>query len=115
MSFPRNRESARKENMKTSHIYYVYILSNKVNGTLYIGITNDLHRRVYEHKSKVLKGFTRKYNIDKLMYYEEFNNVKQAILREKRLKKWNREWKIELIEENNKDWLDLAQDFYDEF
>ncbi|MFY7670480.1 GIY-YIG nuclease family protein [Tenacibaculum sp. MEBiC06402] len=101
--------------MKTSHIYYVYILSNKIKGTLYIGMTNDLHRRIYEHKSKALKGFTRKYNIDKLMYYEEFNNVEQAILREKRLKKWNREWKIELIEENNKDWLDLAKDFYDEF
>ncbi|HLB60839.1 MAG TPA: GIY-YIG nuclease family protein [Patescibacteria group bacterium] len=77
---------------------------------MYIGITNDLIRRLYEHKNKFVKGFTNKYNIDKLMYSETVDNIKEAIMREKRLKKWNREWKIKLIEEVNKEWRDLSRD-----
>ena len=88
-------------------IYYVYILASKRNGTLYIGTTSDLIRRVYEHKLKLIGGFTEKYNTDKLVYFEETNDVNVAITREKQLKKWNREWKIKLIEERNSSWKDL--------
>jgi len=94
--------------MKT---YYVYILANKRNGTLYTGITNNLTRRVYEHKSGLIEGFTKKYSIDKLVYFESTTDVNDAILREKRLKKWKRQWKIELIEKINPDWRDLSVDF----
>ncbi|MHB9039459.1 MAG: GIY-YIG nuclease family protein [Melioribacteraceae bacterium] len=91
--------------------YYVYILSSKRNGTLYIGVTNDLKRRVYEHKNGLIDGFTKKYSIKNLVYYEQTNDIHEAILREKRLKKWNRSWKIKLIEEMNPDWKDLSEDF----
>lgn len=86
--------------MKT-HIYYVYIMVSKNNTVLYIGFTNNIIRRTKEHKDRINKGFTYRYNVDKLVYYEVFGCVKDAILREKRLKKWNRNWKIQLIEENN--------------
>ena len=88
-------------------MYYVYILSNNKNGTLYIGVTRDLIRRVYEHKNKLLPGFTSKYNLDKLVYYETTSDVISAITREKQLKKWNRAWKINLIESMNPNWDDL--------
>lgn len=91
--------------------YYVYILSSKRNGTLYIGVTNDLKRRVYEHKNGLIDGFTKKYSIKNLVYYEQTNDIHEAILREKRLKKWNRSWKIKLIEEMNPDWKDLSEGF----
>jgi putative endonuclease len=94
--------------MKT---YYIYILASKRNGTIYIGMTNDLARRVYEHKSGLMEGFTKKYSIDKLVYYESTTDVNAAILREKRLKKWKRQWKIELIEKSNPNWRDLSEDF----
>lgn len=94
--------------MKT---YYVYILASKRNGTLYRGVTNDLVRRVYEHKSGLIKGFTKRYSVNKLVYFESTNEVNAAILREKRLKKWKRQWKIELIEKSNPDWKDLSLDF----
>ena len=97
---------------KTIHQYYVYILTNKKNGTLYIGITSNLERRVFEHKNKIKKGFTSKYNLNQLMYFEIFEDVLLAIKREKQLKKWNRQWKINLIEKDNKDWIDLAKDWY---
>lgn len=88
--------------------YYVYILANKRNGTLYIGVTNNLIKRVMEHKNKVFNdSFTSKYNINKLVYYELYNSIEEAIQREKQLKVWNRNWKIELIEKNNKEWKDL--------
>ena len=77
--------------------YFVYILSNFTNSTLYVGITNDLRRRLYEHKNNLILGFTEKYNIHKLVYFEKTTDVKAAIQREKRLKKWNREWKLELM------------------
>ncbi|MFA6184020.1 MAG: GIY-YIG nuclease family protein [Parcubacteria group bacterium] len=92
--------------------YYVYILTNKKDGVLYIGITNNLERRVCEHKNKKIKGFTEKYNLDKLIFYEETNDVAFAIQREKQLKKWNRKWKIDLIEKDNPNWTDLASSWY---
>jgi putative endonuclease len=88
--------------------YYVYILCSQRNGTLYIGVTNNLTRRVYEHKSKSASGFTEKYNVDKLVYMEVYPNIRDAIRREKYLKKWNRNWKISLIEQTNPEWKDLS-------
>lgn len=86
--------------------YYVYILTNKTK-TLYIGVTNNLERRIYEHRNKLKDGFTKKYNITKLVYFEVFNDIKDAIKREKQLKNWHRLWKINLIESKNKEWKDL--------
>ena len=91
--------------------YFVYILSNFTNSTLYVGMTNDLRRRLYEHKNKLIPGFTEKYNVHKLVYYEITTDVKAAIQREKRLKKWNREWKIELIKKNNPKFNDLSSEW----
>ncbi len=100
--------------MKTSHTYYVYILASKIRGTVYIGVTNDLERRVYEHKTGVKKGFTQKYGVSKLMYFEVFQDVNEAITREKNMKKWKRDWKVKLIEKENKKWLDLSIDWFDD-
>ncbi len=88
--------------------YYVYILTNKKDGVLYIGVTNDVKRRVFEHKQKLVKGFTEKYNADKLVYFEQTPDVYSAIAREKAMKKWKRGWKVELIEKDNKEWDDLC-------
>jgi putative endonuclease len=99
--------------IKTVHQYYVYLLASKINGTLYIGMTNDLQRRVYEHKMGIKKGFTQKYGVNKLVYFECFQSVNEAIKREKNLKKWKRNWKINLIEKENKFWTDLSADWYD--
>jgi len=93
------------------HQYYMYILSNKKNGTLYIGMTNDLERRMFEHKYKLVDGFTKNYGLDKLVYFEQFQYVTDAIKREKQLKNWNRPWKIDLIEEDNKSLTDLSSDW----
>jgi putative endonuclease len=90
--------------------YFVYILASGRNGTLYIGITSGLIKRVQEHKQKLVEGFTKKYGVDKLVYYEQTENVISAIEREKQLKKWNRAWKVRLIEENNPEWRDLYFD-----
>lgn len=87
--------------------HYVYILASKRNGTLYIGVTNDLMRRVYEHKNNLIDGFTKKHVVHRLVYYEQYDDVVNAIQREKRLKKWNRQWKIELIEKENPEWKDI--------
>ena len=94
---------------KTSYQYYVYILTSIANKVLYIGVTNNIERRVFEHKNKLVKGFTNKYNVDRLVYFEQYTNINQAIKREKQLKKWNRQWKIDLINENNPKWKDLAE------
>ncbi len=91
--------------------YYVYILTNKPRGTLYIGVSSNLKKRIYEHKLQSFDGFTKKYNIRILVYFEEFSDAISAIEREKRLKKWNRDWKIRLIEESNKDWRDISIDW----
>jgi putative endonuclease len=93
--------------MGTSGGYYVYILSSRLGGTLYIGVTSDLVRRVYEHKTKTADGFTKEYDVDRLVYYEHYEDVEAAIRREKRLKRYNRGWKISLIEEENPNWVDL--------
>ncbi|MFC2133408.1 GIY-YIG nuclease family protein [Bacteroidota bacterium] len=91
--------------------YYVYILSNN-SKTLYIGVTNDLKRRMYEHKNELIDGFTKKYNLTKLVYYESTTDVNSAIKREKQLKNWHRQWKINLIESFNKDWNDLSEELF---
>lgn len=92
--------------------YYVYILTNERNGTLYIGVTGNLEGRVIYHRNNVNKdSFTSKYKVYKLVHYEIYNNPFEAIMREKRLKKWNRKWKLRLIEENNPDWNDLLSGF----
>lgn len=96
-------------NLKTK-TYFVYILASKT-GTLYIGVTNDLSKRIWEHKNKLVKGFTEKYNIDQLMYYYEFDDIEQAIAVEKKIKKWRREKKLDLIRELNLNFRDLLLDF----
>lgn len=93
--------------MKKEPTYYVYILANKRNGTLYTGVTNNLIRRVIEHKGKIIKGFTSKYGIDKLVYFETHKYINDAIQREANIKAWHRKWKLELIEEHNIGWKDL--------
>jgi len=95
-----------------SNHYYVYILSSKKNGTLYVGVTNDLMRRIGEHKLGLIEGFTNKYKINKIVYFETYTNINEAILREKRIKKWNRNWKIKLIEEMNSESNDLYEDLF---
>jgi putative endonuclease len=85
----------------------VYILASKRNGTLYIGVTSDLHQRIWQHKQGQTEGFTKQYNVHLLVYYELFSTMPQAIAREKQLKKWERAWKIRLIEERNPGWKDL--------
>ncbi len=88
---------------------YVYILTNKSNKVLYIGVTNDLERRMYEHKNKMVDGFTKKYNLNKLVYFEGTTDVRGALEREKQLKNWHRSWKINLINEFNPEWKDLSE------
>jgi putative endonuclease len=87
--------------------YFVYILASKKNGTLYIGITSDLLGRVWQHKNKVVDGFTKKYDVSSLVYYEQTEDVRSALSREKQLKNWKRKWKIELIEKENPKWIDM--------
>jgi putative endonuclease len=99
------------EFMKT---YYVYILASK-SGTLYTGITSNLFRRVSEHKDHILPGFTSKYNVNRLLYYETFGTPDQAIKREKQIKGWRREKKIKLIDSTNPQWNDLAESWYDSY
>ena len=91
--------------------YYIYILTNKTNNVFYTGITNDLSRRMFEHKNKIVEGFTKKYNLKKLVYYEVTNDVESAIRREKQLKNWRREWKLNLIKQFNPEWIDLSEEF----
>lgn len=90
--------------------YFVYILASKRNGTLYIGVTNNLIKRVWEHKNNLVDGFTKQYSVHKLVYFEETSDVESAILREKKLKNWHRDWKINLINSINPNWKDLYQD-----
>ncbi|MBI1203652.1 MAG: GIY-YIG nuclease family protein [Rhodopseudomonas sp.] len=93
--------------MNGTRQYYVYILASRIGGTLYIGVTNDLVRRVYEHRSKAVEGFTRQYDVTRLVYFEACSDIEAAIMREKQMKRWNRAWKIRLIEEDNPNWDDL--------
>jgi putative endonuclease len=89
--------------------YYVYLLARKRDGTLYLGVTNDIGRRVWEHRTKMLAGFSARYGVDRLVWYETYDRVDEAIAREKAIKKWRRAWKIRLIEEMNAEWRDLYE------
>ena len=91
--------------------YYVYLITNWNNKVIYIGVTNNLERRLYEHKNKLINGFTKKYNIDKLVYFEETTDIKSAITREKELKGWRREKKNRLVEKSNKNWRNLSENW----
>ena len=91
--------------------YYVYLITNWNNKVLYIGVTNNLERRLYEHKNKLIDGFTKKYNVNKLVYFEETTDIKSAIAREKEIKGWRREKKNKLIESSNKHWKNLSEDW----
>ena len=93
--------------MSDAKQYYVYLLASKIGGTLYIGVTNDLVRRVYVHREKIVEGFTKKYDVARLVYFEAHSEIEAAIMREKQMKKWNRAWKVRLIEEENPNWDDL--------
>jgi putative endonuclease len=93
--------------------YFVYMMTNKKRGTLYIGVTNNLPRRVYEHKKGILGGFTKKYNLRKLIWYEVTDSIRIAIEEEKRMKKWKRQYKINVVEEENPNWNDLSEEFLD--
>lgn len=98
--------------MTKEYRFWVYILASKRNGTLYIGVTNSIFRRLYEHQNNLVDGSTRKYEIHRLVYFEEFGQIQNALAREKQLKKWNRKWKIELIEKENPDWSDLSEKWF---
>ena len=87
--------------------YFVYILASQRHGTLYVGVTNNLVRRIYEHREKLIEGFTAQYNVTRLVWFDQTDSVEEAIAHEKRLKRWRREWKIELIEKTNPAWDDL--------
>jgi putative endonuclease len=87
--------------------YFVYVLASRKNGTLYIGVTDNLIRRVYEHKNNLVEGFTKDHKVHLLVYFETYSDINEAILREKRLKKWKRAWKLVLIEKENPEWNDL--------
>jgi putative endonuclease len=90
--------------------FYVYILASKRNGTLYVGMTDDLPKRVWLHRNGILPGFTRDYSVKNLVWYEVHESRESALLRERRMKKWNRKWKLELIESSNPGWRDLGED-----
>ena len=95
-----------------SKIGYVYIMANHPKGTLYIGVTSNLEKRVFEHRNKIADGFTRRYDLTRLVYCEEAPDMESAINREKQLKNWHREWKMNLIQQQNPKWLDLAADWF---
>ena len=90
--------------------YYVYILTNQNDNVLYIGVTNNLERRIFQHKNKLVEGFTKRYNLSKLIYYEATSDIQGALKREKQLKNWHREWKMNLISRFNPDWKDLSEE-----
>jgi len=92
---------------------YVYLLASQRNGTLYVGVTSDLQRRVWEHKNDLHDGFTKRYGVHRLVYYEVHDDIRDALVREKRIKKWRRSWKLELVEALNPTWRDLYEDVLD--
>jgi putative endonuclease len=99
--------------MAREHHYYIYLLTNKSDKVMYIGVTNNLERRVYEHKMKMVPGFTGKYNVNKLVYFEETSDVRAAIAREKEIKKWRREKKNSLVVAVNPEWIDLSEGWFE--
>lgn len=90
--------------------YYVYLLASRRKGTLYVGVTNDLSKRVWQHKQDLVDGFTKKYGVKSLVWFEQTESIESAIVREKQIKKWNRDWKVELIEKTNPQWRDLYEE-----
>jgi putative endonuclease len=96
----------------TSKLYYVYILASRYYGTLYTGVTGDLTARIYTHTENLVDSFTKKYNVHRLVYFEVHEDIHEAITREKQIKKWNRDWKINLIEKHNPEWLDLTREIH---
>ena len=105
MSFPRRRESS-----AMGSEFYVYILASKRNGTLCTGVTSNLIKRIWQHKNGLVEGFSKEYNVKKLVYLEVHTNAESAITREKQIKKWRRAWKLRLIEEKNPEWKDLYEE-----
>jgi putative endonuclease len=110
LACPDEARRRRDSGSRIMKYYYVYILASKKNGTLYIGVTSDLIKRVWEHKQDLVEGFTKKYQVHCLVYHEQIESIESAIVREKQLKAWKRKWKIELIEKNNQEWKDLYND-----
>ena len=104
---PRSGEPGIHNHMRPKSAFYVYILASGKHGTLYIGVTNNVVRRVYEHRQRAVPSFTSRYGVTKLVYFEIYDDPESAIAREKKIKRWRRDWKIRLIEENNPDWVDL--------
>ena len=102
-----SRESGNPDPLMSEKTYHVYILASERNGTLYVGVTKHLERRVYEHQQCLVEGFTKKYGIHHLVYHEATNDIRAALQREKQIKKWDRKWKLELIEKENPEWRDL--------
>ena len=96
-----------------TELHFVYILASKRNGTLYIGVTNNLLKRVDQHRNNLVEGFTARYGVHRLVYYEQYRNAGDAINREKQLKKWDRQWKLALIEKGNPEWRDLFDELVD--
>ena len=92
--------------------YYVYILTNRRYGVLYVGVTNDLHRRMFQHQSKAVPGFTREHGVLRLVYFEEYASITEARARERSLKRWRRAWKLALVDKPNPEWRDLAEDHF---
>ncbi len=106
----RLRRESRENKTSVNKRFYVYILASKRNGTLYTGITSNLIQREWQHKNNIIEGFTQKYNVKTLVFYEVHDNVESAIAREKRIKKWRRAWKLQLIERMNPEWNDLFEE-----
>jgi putative endonuclease len=90
-------------------VYYVYLLASRKHGTLYVGVTNNLVRRIYQHKSHAVRGFSSRYNVHLLVWFESYDDPTNAIAREKEIKKWRRDWKVNLIEQSNPEWVDLYE------
>jgi putative endonuclease len=105
---PAKAGTQREPPMPREHRYFVYMMASARNGTLYIGVTNDMARRCYEHREGLVPGFTKKYDVKILVWFEEHGDIREAILREKRIKKWERAWKLRLIESVNPAWNDLG-------
>ena len=106
-------QSYNDQSMGRENQYYIYIMASGKNGTLYVGMTNNIKKRVYEHKNKLIDGFTKKYNVSRLVYFETFGDSYSAIAREKTIKGWLRKKKSELLRGTNADWKDLSEDWYD--
>ena len=110
MTTQSGRRESRKNKISVDKQFYVYILASKRNGTLYTGMTSNLIQRVWQHKNNIIEGFTQKYNVKTLVFYEVHDNAESAITREKQIKKWRRAWKLQLIEKMNPHWKDLYKE-----